>query len=674
MELRKRKNIQYNLKNKFTPEEMDVEEIENSNSLNSKPVPTKTTRNNNKRKRNSDSEYEYASTNESKSGVSTTGSKISSNTNKKKKNKKKYEIYNIISDTEEDVIADSTYDPIIQQNVTITTPLRIMKKLKFKYAMNEVVDLVGDSDEDIETITILDSDDNKDIIVETVDLTKNEIVKKGTKRKNNDNDDDVLLIDLSGDETNTNNPKKSKRSTDIEKSDYEKSDTSSTKKKSKETINNHEKSSEEEVINNKSKKQKRAVISEDEENSINKSNSDSNSTKRNLRNSSKKSKTNLSSDEQQIINDNVVIELSSDRKSESNSIIHDLENMFTDDIPSGSLDSIEISSDESDDDILEIEISDDDRSKSSKQKRSSKDQSESSMKKSIEQRSSRIKEKNENRLLTLKRLKERKRKPIDSINPYEDVIGNEDSSSEEEVRPLRYLTEKNDDFIVSDSGNEEVYFLTTKWDIKQRKKLYKAFKRLYKFCIAILIYEPYIKKNINDLKKAFQIINKRINYVCKKITPVPPWDPKFQTYIDSYPYVSVKSQYPKNKCDSCRKNITSTFAVSFSGNKYNKLSLKDISSNESKKEKERIFVIDRVCLERVQIYHGLYHFKYNTLKEIEQKMKEKGLKISELRKTNDENKVENVFSELKINCKEDYTKLSGKLKNGENYIPNSLDV
>lgn len=653
---------------------MDVEEIENSNSLNSKPVPTKTTRNNNKRKRNSDSEYEYASTNESKSGVSTTGSKISSNTNKKKKNKKKYEIYNIISDTEEDVIADSTYDPIIQQNVTITTPLRIMKKLKFKYAMNEVVDLVGDSDEDIETITILDSDDNKDIIVETVDLTKNEIVKKGTKRKNNDNDDDVLLIDLSGDETNTNNPKKSKRSTDIEKSDYEKSDTSSTKKKSKETINNHEKSSEEEVINNKSKKQKRAVISEDEENSINKSNSDSNSTKRNLRNSSKKSKTNLSSDEQQIINDNVVIELSSDRKSESNSIIHDLENMFTDDIPSGSLDSIEISSDESDDDILEIEISDDDRSKSSKQKRSSKDQSESSMKKSIEQRSSRIKEKNENRLLTLKRLKERKRKPIDSINPYEDVIGNEDSSSEEEVRPLRYLTEKNDDFIVSDSGNEEVYFLTTKWDIKQRKKLYKAFKRLYKFCIAILIYEPYIKKNINDLKKAFQIINKRINYVCKKITPVPPWDPKFQTYIDSYPYVSVKSQYPKNKCDSCRKNITSTFAVSFSGNKYNKLSLKDISSNESKKEKERIFVIDRVCLERVQIYHGLYHFKYNTLKEIEQKMKEKGLKISELRKTNDENKVENVFSELKINCKEDYTKLSGKLKNGENYIPNSLDV
>jgi len=546
MELRKRKNIQYNLKNKFTPEEMDVEEIENSNSLNSKPVPTKTTRNNNKRKRNSDSEYEYASTNESKSGVSTTGSKISSNTNKKKKNKKKYEIYNIISDTEEDVIADSTYDPIIQQNVTITTPLRIMKKLKFKYAMNEVVDLVGDSDEDIETITILDSDDNKDIIVETVDLTKNDkIVKKGTKRKNNDNDDDVLLIDLSGDETNTNNPKKSKRSTDIEKSDYEKSDTSSTKKKSKETINNHEKSSEEEVINNKSKKQKRAVISEDEENSINKSNSDSNSTKRNLRNSSKKSKTNLSSDEQQIINDNVVIELSSDRKSESNSIIHDLENMFTDDIPSGSLDSIEISSDESDDDILEIEISDDDRSKSSKQKRSSKDQSESSMKKSIEQRSSRIKEKNENRLLTLKRLKERKRKPIDSINPYEDVIGNEDSSSEEEVRPLRYLTEKNDDFIVSDSGNEEVYFLTTKWDIKQRKKLYKAFKRLYKFCIAILIYEPYIKKNINDLKKAFQIINKRINYVCKKITPVPPWDPKFQTYIDSYPYVSVKSQYPK---------------------------------------------------------------------------------------------------------------------------------
>jgi len=163
MELRKRKNIQYNLKNKFTPEEMDVEEIENSNSLNSKPVPTKTTRNNNKRKRNSDSEYEYASTNESKSGVSTTGSKISSNTNKKKKNKKKYEIYNIISDTEEDVIADSTYDPIIQQNVTITTPLRIMKKLKFKYAMNEVVDLVGDSDEDIETITILDSDDNKGI-------------------------------------------------------------------------------------------------------------------------------------------------------------------------------------------------------------------------------------------------------------------------------------------------------------------------------------------------------------------------------------------------------------------------------------------------------------------------------------------------------------------------------
>jgi len=349
--------------------------------------------------------------------------------------------------------------------------------------------------------------------------------------------------------------------------------------------------------------------------------------------------------------------------------------MIIDDLPSGSLDSIEISSDDSDDDILEIEISDDDNvSKPSKSKRSSKDQSESSMKKSIEQRSSRIKEKNENRLLTLKRLKERKRKPIDSVNPYEDVIGNEDSSSEEEVRPLKYLTDKNDDFIVSDSGNEEVYFLTTKWDIKQRKKLYKAFKRLYKFCIAILIYEPYIKKNINDLKKAFQIINKRINYVCKKITPVPPWDSKFQTYIDSYPFISVKSQYPKNKCDSCRKNITSTFAVSFSGSKYNKLSLKDVNSNESKKERERIFVIDRVCLERVQIYHGLYHFKYNILKEIEQKMKEKGLKISELRKGNDENKVNNIFSELKINCKEDYLRLSEKLKNGENYIPNKLDI
>ncbi len=116
--------------------------------------------------------------------------------------------------------------------------------------------------------------------------------------------------------------------------------------------------------------------------------------------------------------------------------------------------------------------------------------------------------------------------------------------------------------------------------------------------------------------------------------------------------MSIKSQYPKNKCDSCRKNITSTFAVSFSGSKYNKLSLKEINNKESKKEKEKVFVIDRVCLERAQIYHGLYHFKYNTLKEIERKMKEKGLKISEFRKSNDENKVENVFAELKIDCKE----------------------
>jgi len=37
-----------------------------------------------------------------------------------------------------------------------------------------------------------------------------------------------------------------------------------------------------------------------------------------------------------------------------------------------------------------------------------------------------------------------------------------------------------------------------------------------------------IIKDINELKKAFQIINKRINNVCKRITPVPPWINKFQ--------------------------------------------------------------------------------------------------------------------------------------------------
>jgi len=156
MELRKRKNIQYNTKNEIPPEEMIGEEIENSNLLNNKSLTTKSSKNNSKRKRNVniDSEFEYTSANESKS---TTGSSTS---NKKKKNKKKYEIYNIVSDTEDTI---SRYDPIIQQNVTITTPLRTMKKIKFNNAINEVVDLVGDSDEDIETITILDSDDNEGI-------------------------------------------------------------------------------------------------------------------------------------------------------------------------------------------------------------------------------------------------------------------------------------------------------------------------------------------------------------------------------------------------------------------------------------------------------------------------------------------------------------------------------
>jgi len=41
----------------------------------------------------------------------------------------------------------------------------------------------------------------------------------------------------------------------------------------------------------------------------------------------------------------------------------------------------------------------------------------------------------------------------------------------------------------------------------------------------------YNNKDINNLKKSFQVINKRINYVCKKITPVPPWVKDFQVYI-----------------------------------------------------------------------------------------------------------------------------------------------
>ncbi|ORX48959.1 hypothetical protein BCR36DRAFT_292452 [Piromyces finnis] len=332
--------------------------------------------------------------------------------------------------------------------------------------------------------------------------------------------------------------------------------------------------------------------------------------------------------------------------------------MMMDDSPSGNIDNIEISSDDSDDDVLEIisfkkgtdeiEISDDDGNNHKHNRRKSSLRNklpESSMKKSIESRSSRLRNKNKNRALALQRLKERKHGAYGNLNNNEDESENENSST---VR--RYFPD-NDDFVVSDSGNEEVYFLTTKWDVKQRKKLYKAFKRLYKFCIAILIHEEYVKKNINELKKAFQIINKRINNVCKKITPVPPWANKFQADIDSFPHFSVNSEYPKTKCDSCRKYITSSFAVSFSGRKYNKVSLKEIK-DKPLKDKERVYVIDRVCLERVQIYHELYHFRYNTLKEIKLKMEQNGFRIEEYRKKKDEKKVENVFSELKLNCKE----------------------
>ncbi|OUM70165.1 hypothetical protein PIROE2DRAFT_57029 [Piromyces sp. E2] len=370
----------------------------------------------------------------------------------------------------------------------------------------------------------------------------------------------MILIDLSGEEgeiSETSNKKSSKSSnkrnlrsssrinnklkSELENSDSEKSDSIYNIRKKGKNILSDEDEIKSDKLNSKYKRQKRTIISDDSYSSSNSSNNNSNNKNNNsFRNDEKpkhghnlRSHSKLKSDS--IINtkigekNNKVVESSSfhqqrrkdiekstrvlrsndvkitplnssknssdsesrnDSYNGESSIIHDLESMNIDDIPSGNIDSIEISSDDSDDDVLEIvprkkanhnsnnnneiEISDDENSKSNARKKSLRSSlPESSMKKSIELRSSRIKKKNENRSLALKRLK---------------------------------------------------------GDIKQRKKLYKAFKRLYKFCIAILVHEEYIKTNINELKKAFQIINKRINNVCKKITPVPPWTNKFQKY------------------------------------------------------------------------------------------------------------------------------------------------
>ncbi|ORX86738.1 hypothetical protein BCR32DRAFT_31885 [Anaeromyces robustus] len=579
MELRKRKpNINYNYTQIFSPKDVGEKDLgsENSHLNPSKNQKNTSAKTNNKSKRkrtvNTESDDEYISTYDSKNYISSDESNVSSIKGKKRKNKKKYEIYNLDSDSDnsgDNDITNSSYDPIIQQNVTIATPLRILKELKFSSIMNKVIDLVGESDEEMEIIAI-DSDNNNG--------NKQNTIK-------NNNTDDVIIIDLSLDdkissESNNINSSKSKnknktskninikkpKNKSDEKSESEISEVPSIRRnkssENKEKVKSEsEKENEEELndSNNQSKKHKRNIPSDNDNNNKKyRKIEESPKIKHNLRNRNinNNNNNNNDDDDESNISKNLRNRNTKSIENEINdnesTVINDLEEMIIgdDQHSSSNIDSIEISSDDSDDDIIEIlpekrkisrdveiEISDDDYIfESKKARRSSKGSiPQSSMKKSIEQRSSRIKQKNENRLLTLQRLKERKRKPIDSVNPYEDVYGEEeddddddDDNSEEHIPPIRYIPDKNDDFIVSDSGNEEVYFLTTKWDIKQRKKLYKAFKKLYKFCIAIMIHQAYIKSNISDIKKAFQIINKRINNVCKKITPVPPWEHKFQ--------------------------------------------------------------------------------------------------------------------------------------------------
>jgi len=172
MELRKRNpNISYNNFLNGSQETLNNKsESDNISSITQKNDTLKLNlkKNNKKKKVNSDSEYEDFSSsndNESEELISSDESRNSATKGKQKKNKKKNKT-NIIDsdydsdDSKEDVIANSAYDPIIQQNVTIVTPLRIIKKMKFNNIINEIVDLIGDSDEELETVTIISSDDS----------------------------------------------------------------------------------------------------------------------------------------------------------------------------------------------------------------------------------------------------------------------------------------------------------------------------------------------------------------------------------------------------------------------------------------------------------------------------------------------------------------------------------
>eukprot|EP00833_Pecoramyces_ruminatium_P004225 jgi/Orpsp1_1/1178257/evm.model.c7180000064604.1 len=171
MELRKRKtNISYNnnlnILQESLNEKSDSENFPSAIKKN-ESVNLKTKASNKRKKINSNSEYEYSSSNNNdyEDIISSDESRVSSAKRKKKKNKKNYKVYNIDSDydsdgSRKDVITNSSYDPIIQQNATIITPLRTMKKIKFNNIMNEVIDLVGDSDEEMEAITVIDSDED----------------------------------------------------------------------------------------------------------------------------------------------------------------------------------------------------------------------------------------------------------------------------------------------------------------------------------------------------------------------------------------------------------------------------------------------------------------------------------------------------------------------------------
>jgi len=51
------------------------------------------------------------------------------------------------------------------------------------------------------------------------------------------------------------------------------------------------------------------------------------------------------------------------------------------------------------------------------------------------------------------------------VNEYRNIVDNEKNSEEENLSTVRNFFQDNDDFVVSDSGSEEVYFLTTKCNL-----------------------------------------------------------------------------------------------------------------------------------------------------------------------------------------------------------------